>query len=91
MIINISINQSFLIYPQIDWIKEPSADVKEKANKFFKQISNLSQVYTSMINFIPMSVVQEQLITICNNLIECFSKQLNLLPKIELKANAREY
>jgi len=86
----LSINQSFLIYPLIDWIKDPNSDVKDKSNKFLKQISNLSQVYTSMISFLPMFVVQELLITICNHLIDSFNKQINLLPKIEVKANARE-
>ena len=86
-----SINQSFIIYPLIDWVKDNNPDVKEKSNKFLKQISNLSQVYTSMISYLPMFVVQELLITICNHLIECFNKQINLLPKIDVKANAREY
>ena len=79
-----------MTYPLIDWVKDQNAEVKDKVNKFFKQISNLSQVYTSIVAYLPNSVVHELLVTICNNLLESFQKQINLMQKIEVKANARE-
>jgi hypothetical protein len=87
----VSISQAFLIYPQIDWAKELNSDVKDKGTKFIAALSNMAHVYQTTNNFLPASVIQDLFTNICCNLVETFRKQVQVMAKVENKANAREY
>ena len=88
--LNKSIISSFNIYPQIDWSKDNEKDVVSKSKEFMVRLSNLSTVYVSMSTILPVSQTEELSVIICKHLIEILQKQINIMPKIEIKSNAKE-